>query len=149
VITIWVTNIVSLLLAWLVPKRLSAHENYVIWWFTSAFALTFDLLVGSTWDLYDYGESPDVDVVDLVGVAVTNPAIAIVLLNLWPRRWWSQILYAIGSIAVLLALEWVWLERGYMKYKGWSMWYSLISYPFLFAILHLNVYVYRRLLNRA
>ena len=148
VITIWVTALVWGLIAWLIPKRLPAHENYVIWWFTSAFALIFDLLVGSTWDLYDYGKSPEVDVVDLVGVACTNPAIAIFMLNVWPKRRWAGIAFAAGMIALLLALELLWLKLGFMRYKGWSIWYSLFCYPFLFATLHLNVYLYRRLLKR-
>jgi hypothetical protein len=137
------------LIAWWIPKRLPAHENYVIWWFTAAFALLFDLLVGATFDLYDYGASEKVGLVDLAAISTANPAIAIVLLNYWPKRRGAQLCYALAAIAVLFANELVWLKLGYLKFKGWTLWYSLLSYPVLFSILHLNLYFYRRLLKRA
>lgn len=120
----------------------------MIWWFTAAFALLFDLLVGATFDLYDYGVSEKVGLVDLAVIATANPAIAIVLLNYWPKRRGAQLWYALAAIAVLLALELLWVKLGYLKYKGWNQWYSLLSYPFIFSILHLNLYFYRRLLKR-
>ena len=147
---IWVAAVIWVGMAWAVPKRLPAHELYAICTFSCSFAFIFDLIFGAgQLDLYDYGVSGKIDVPDLAQVAVINPALAVLILNFMPQRMGWRLLYLGGWTVVLLLHELLWVKLGVMRYKGWSIWWSLASYPVIYLTLILNLKFYRHLVAKA
>ncbi|WP_146200938.1 CBO0543 family protein [Tumebacillus permanentifrigoris] len=146
----WVAVAISILVIVFAPKRVPGHENFFILSFTSSFAFMFDLVVGNILDLYDYG-THRVEVLDLAQISIVNPAIGILLLNYWPERkgWWRVIGYLMLVVALLLCFELLWLKLDLMRYKGWSLLKSAISYPFLLTTLRIAQLTYRHMVRTA
>ncbi|KEO85156.1 CBO0543 family protein [Tumebacillus flagellatus] len=147
---VWMVAGIGILYVVFAPKRLPAHECCFLVTFTSSFALVFDLIVGSVYDLYDYGKGGNVELLDIVQVAAINPSLGLALLNFWPRRdsFWIKLLYWGLWTGGLLLLEELWLHLGLLTYRDWSIWKSMLCYPFLFGVLRLGQSIYRGFLPK-
>lgn len=144
-----VPGVLWTILAILIVKRLSPAEKYAVWFFTMAFALLFDVFIGGSLDLYDYGGEGAIQWQDLVNISLVNPSLALLYLNFLPRRRFAILVYTAAWIGFLLGYEWLFLYLKVMKYKGWSMWYSLLIYPFLFWIMVRNLRWFRHLMQKS
>lgn len=120
----------------------------MIYIFTAFYALSFDIIIGQIFDMYDYGPTEHIDWIDMLLEIVVNPCIAIVFLNFVPKRMWKWSLYVAGWVGLLLCWEWAWLHFGCMRYKTWKFWYSAIAYPFLLGSLILQLKFYRYLFHK-
>lgn len=143
-----VPGVLWAILSILLVKRLSPVEKYAVWFFTMSFALLFDVFIGGTLDLYDYGGEGLIQWQDLVNISLVNPSLALLYLNYLPLRLSKKLLYTAAWIVFLLGYELLFLKLGIMKYKGWSIWYSLLIYPFLFRTIIWNLRWFRRLLQK-
>ncbi|MGZ4163317.1 MAG: CBO0543 family protein [Tumebacillaceae bacterium] len=134
---IWIA-VIWFLLAVFLPKRMKPFEKYTMCMFTIAFAWTFDSIFGVYFDLYDYGDSPQIEICDIVQITVTNPSIALLFLNYLPSTWTKRIMYLTVWSAFLLLFEVLYVKVGFMTYKGWSVGISACLYPLLLIFMALN-----------
>jgi hypothetical protein len=137
------------LVAVIVPKRLTKSEMYQ----TSLFALVFVLIVDFvlSWKLGLYGYFNDKAYLrSLLVVLGIFPAASIIFLNLYPFKnaWWKQISYILICALFVTLYEWLAVKYGFFYHNGWSIWYSALVYPFIFATLTWNLVYFRKLLAK-
>ncbi|MFD1171053.1 CBO0543 family protein [Oceanobacillus picturae] len=134
------------LVAVIVPKRLTKSEMYQ----TSLFALVFVLIVDFvlSWKLGLYGYFNDKAYLrSLLVVVGIFPAASVIYLNLYPfkKEWLKQLRYILIWSIFVTVYEWLSIKYGYFYHNGWSIWYSAIVYPFVFATLTWNLVFFRKL----
>ncbi|MBL0387320.1 hypothetical protein JJB07_11720 [Tumebacillus sp. ITR2] len=146
----WMVVSIAVLVTVFGPKRLPAHENFFLWAITAAFAEAFDYLVAGTFNQYDYGPTPEIDISDVAQVVLVNPCLGLMLLNFWPERkaFPLKLLYWGIWIGGLILMELLWLRVGLIRYNDWSIWKSMMCYPLLFVVLRLSQLAYRRSLPK-
>ncbi len=122
-----VLGIISTVYLIFMPKRLSWREIYFIYGVSAFVAITLDVIIlGSQIDLFDLG-SPDTEGIgDLFSYGLVAPSFAIIFLNyLKPDKIW---LYVIGFTLLSFSFEWLLVQLGYMKLKGWNTVWSIFVY---------------------
>lgn len=132
----------------IVPKHLSSRELYT----TSLFSLAFQLFIDSFLDfehnLYGYFDH-GLEFHSLLIVFGIYPAVNILFLNFYPykKSLSRQILYIIVWSIFSLVYEWLSIKTNVFYYNKWSLWYSALCYPFIFAIYAFNLYMIRKILK--
>jgi len=123
-----VSYIVLGLIILITPKRLTKQEVYITWIIVSLLTLLSDLTFGLFWDKYDLMNSKGPEPLDLI-VEITLPALfGIIYVNFIPAGKRKFILYLLFWVAFSVGYEQISRVFGYISYKGWKVWYSIIFY---------------------
>nr|WP_282599715.1 hypothetical protein [Priestia megaterium] len=63
------------------------------------------------------------------------------IINWYPfnRPLINKVMYILFWSVLSTFYEWVSLQMGFLYHKKWSMWFSAISYPFLYGLLFGNL----------
>lgn len=126
------------------PKRLTWKEMYLIWGVIGLWAFIADHLVGSIWNLFDIGPTPEPTYIDIFAVSFIPAEFAILFLNFRPKEGRAWVYGLVWSAATFL-YEWLVTYTGYLKDKGWSPWYSIPAWLFVYLFfLNWNLKLIRR-----
>lgn len=109
------------------PKRLTGKEIYITYFVMIALTIYTDLCFGLLLDLYDFINA-DVSLSDLILQIALPPTAGVLALNFMPSGPKLFVLYLVTAVAAALFFEWLSLKTGYLVYKGWSLYYSLVVY---------------------
>ncbi|SFA81277.1 hypothetical protein SAMN05216312_101641 [Cohnella sp. OV330] len=109
------------------PRRLTKREIYITYFVMIALTIYTDLFFGLVLDQYDF-INPDVSASDLILQISLPPTAGVLALNFMPSGVKRFIGYLILVVALALLFEWLSLRTGYLVYKGWSLYYSLVVY---------------------
>lgn len=136
------------LIAILMRKGLAPVEYYCTIFFglfTSGIVDRFT----DKYDIYYFFDPYFIDAKTLWVVFGIYPAAAMMIVNWYPyhANRYKQFLYLLGWAAFSTLFEWSFLKAGYLHYHHWELWYSAVSYPFLYYLLILNLR-FLRWLNR-
>ena len=115
------------------PKRLTLKENIIIVPTVGYFAWISHIIVGLILDLYDMGTTKKIDMSDWTLVTFVPSFMAVVFLNF--KKTNKLFVYTLVWTVLSALAEFVLTKSGYMKYHGWSIWYSLPIYYLSFIIL--------------
>lgn len=116
------------LIVLLMPKRLKKREIYFIFGVVGYVTMIMDVSIMSTYfDLFDLGSEPDVEGIgDLISMAIIPSCLAVIFSNYfkWKKKW----IYVGAFVLISFMFEWILVQVGYMKLKGWKTWWSLPVY---------------------
>jgi hypothetical protein len=143
ILTIIVLNAVF----WFMPKKMTKIEIFS----TCMFALVFELIVNIYLDLkldwYGYFKKGAQwgSIVLILGI---YPAANAIFLNYYQfmRNIKQKFWYIIGCSMFAVVYEWLAVKSGYFYRHQWKLWYSAITYPFIYIILLLVYKFVRKLL---
>ncbi|WP_442598774.1 CBO0543 family protein [Neobacillus sp. D3-1R] len=130
------TVIIFNLIAYYMPKRISAIEIVATTLFAMIFQLITDIYLDLRYDLYGYFEKgPDYE--SLLYVIGIYPAVNTIFLNLYPyhKKWQSELYFLFGCVLLAVVFENLYLWSGTFYYNGWNIYYSLCLYPLIFLVL--------------
>ncbi len=117
----------------LMPKRFSKREMYFIFGVVGYVTMVVDVTFMSTYfDVFDLGSDPQVEGIgDLISLAFIPSCLAVIFSNYYTgeKRWRYVALFVLISFF----FEWVLVQVGYMKLKGWRTWWSLPVYFVIYA----------------
>ncbi|WP_308639561.1 CBO0543 family protein [Paenibacillus silvisoli] len=144
IVTVIVFNAIFLFM----PKRLTPIELFS----TCMFAMVLQQLVDLAFDLkldwYGYF-APGVQWAYYIAILGIYPAVNAIFLNYYQfmkskaQKFW----YLVGWCIFAVVYEWLAIKSGYFYYHQWKVWYSAISYPFLYMILLLVLKTVRALVR--
>jgi hypothetical protein len=103
-----------------------------------------DILIGVVWDMFDYGPKPSVELSSLIIEAVLPVSFGLIYLNFMPKDKKKYIFYFIFWVLFSCFFEWLTVKAGFMKYKTWNLFYSLLCYIGLFPFLRWNLNFIRK-----
>ncbi|RTR27903.1 hypothetical protein EKG37_18160 [Robertmurraya yapensis] len=119
---------------------------------TSLFALVFELIANIyldlKYDLYGYfDKGPDWRT--LPTLILIFPAVNLLFLNFYPftRSKTIQLIYILICSIIGVVFEWIYIQTDFFYHNEWKLRYSLVSYPFIFYILTLNIRYIRKMIN--
>lgn len=135
---------ITLLLLILMPKNLSTKEIYVTWWTLAYLVLVVDIILGATYDLFDYGGDKDITVPDLLFEATMAPFAGIIFLNFMPKEKKKFFLYTLLWTFLATVFEWLSVKNELLDYKGWNLFFSIPFYPLTSIFLRLHLAFLRR-----
>lgn len=138
---------INVLIIWFMPKRLTKHEIYILWFVLAAITVFADLLFGAAIDLFDYGPNKQITVFELPVEALLPPSFGVIFLNFMPHKRRKFILYYILwiSFTILFELTNVWV--GFLNYKGWNIGFSTLIYFAIFLFIRWHYYFIRKRLK--
>lgn len=118
------------------PKRLSLQEFYITFLVVSFHTLLADILFADIMDLYDLMRINGPQYSDIV-IQTTIPALfGFIYLNFMPKD--RFIGYYIFWIVFSIIYEQISRYFGYIDYKGWKIWYSVLFYMYACAFMRLH-----------
>lgn len=127
-------GIVALVYIFLMPKRLTWREIYFTFGTISFVALTVDAFFMMNYlDVFDLGKEPKQEGIgDYITYGIIPSCFSIIFLNhLKKEKKWTYVFFF--TLLSLLS-EWMLVQVGYMKLKGWHTWWSIpvfvIAYGF-------------------
>lgn len=147
-IFVLISIIILILLAVLVPKRISQIELYATCFFAYSFGITVDIIFDFMYDLYGYiSEGPQFT--GIIFVMAVYFSINTLYLNYFPfkKSLVSKILYIFAWSIFSICFEVIIVRTKMFYYNGWKWWYSCCLYPIIFTILVLNLLLVRKLLH--
>ncbi|MFB5192817.1 hypothetical protein [Alicyclobacillus fastidiosus] len=119
--------IVAVFLIWLMPKRVTSQEMYVMWLVMIALTHTFDLFLAVELKLYHLG-TPKPDWQATLIEMLLPPACGVIVMNFMPIRRTAFIMYLIGVVLLSDCTELLNVHFRYVNYVHWNIWYSSIVY---------------------
>jgi hypothetical protein len=121
------------------PIKLSRREIYLTWIFVALVVLWSDLFLGDILDLYDLMD-PGPQPYDLF-IQTTLPAtFGILYLNFMPKDKKRYIFYLLFWVIFSVFYELLSSFYGYVVYKGWKPWWSIIYYFFACLVTRWHFY---------
>lgn len=143
-----VSYIIIGLILLFIPKRLTQQEIYITWIIVSLQALLADLIFGHLLDKYDLMNKPGPQLSDLF-VEITLPALfGILYMNFMPKRKRKFILYFVFWVVFSLLYEQMSRYFGYVNYKSWKVWYSILYYMFACLFMRWHFWFIRKAIYR-
>lgn len=132
-----------------IPKRITTLEMYTTSFFASFLAAIADLYLDVKLDYYGFFEK-GVDWAYLPIFVVVYPAANILFLNFYPfkKSRTKRLLYIAIWTILTTGFEYLSLHTNVFYHHEWKLWYSFISYPFLYWILLMNLRVIRLLAKK-
>lgn len=126
--------------AWSMKKNLRAIEYYAcIFWglFISDTADRFT----DKYDAYGFFSPYFIEVKTFLVSLGIYPAATMIIINWYPhhRTLFKKIVFLIGCSIFSTIFEWLCLKNRFFYHHHWNIWYSAISYPFLYGALILNL----------
>ncbi|MDE8563341.1 hypothetical protein PNH38_05495 [Anoxybacillus rupiensis] len=138
--------IVFNLIAIMMKKKLMRIEYYsciLFALFTSEIVDRF----AEKYDLYGFFYPFMIEAKTLLVLFGIYPAASMLIINWYPYdgTWKKKSLYLLGWSIFSTFYEWLAVRVGFLYHHHWNLWYSAISYPFLYGMLLLQVSFFRRL----
>jgi len=145
-ILIYILFIISNIMSFFVPKRINKAEIYATCLFAYAYGLTADMIFDIHYDFYGYFQK-GFQWMGLLGIILYFPSISFLFLNFYPldKRIDKKALYIILWSLFSVIFEWISLQTDFFYYNGWKLWYSAISYPFIYFVLVINMRIIQRI----
>ena len=142
-----VSAFIFMVIAYMMPKRISYVEMYSTTLFCTVFQLIVDIILEFKYGLYGYF-GLGVDYHTFIFIFLIYPPLNIIFLNYFPIR--GNILfksmYIVAWIIFAIVYEYLCVQAGAFYYENWNLWYSAIIYPFVYLLIILNFLFIRRLL---
>lgn len=147
-IFVYVSSIIFVVVAFIIPKKMKAYEIYVTTIFAVLFGLLVDIVLAVKYKLYVL-DKPGVQIPTLVGQVILYATASIMTLNLYPyqKSKTTKIIYILLVTVVTLAYEYLAFIYGFIKYNEWKIWYSALCYPFLIYFLVLHYRFFQRIVR--
>ena len=140
--------VVFILIAFLIPKRMTKIEMFTTCLFALLFQKQVDIFLALKYHLYGYiGEIRFANVIINYGLF---SAVNIILLNYYPfkKSLRTKAYYILSWDAFLVAFEWATVKSGYFYHNGWKYWYSAVLNPIIILILTLCLIFVRKINHR-
>lgn len=124
---------IALIYILFMPKRLTWKEIYLIFGSIGYVALIIDMFfMLNYFDVFDLGHNPMQEGIgDLISYGVIPSCYAVIFLNYFKqeKRWIYVTLFTLLSSLS----EWMLVQVGYMKLKGWHTWWSIPVFIIVFG----------------
>lgn len=144
-----VSYIVLIFIIIKMPKRLSLQEGYTVFLAVSFHTLFADLLFADIMDLYDLMNHDGPQFTDLL-IQISLPALfGILYINFMPVEKEKFIIYFLFWVTFSTIYEQVSRYFGYVEYKGWKFWYSILFYIYACAYMRWHYRFIRKMINKA
>ncbi|MBM6616644.1 hypothetical protein [Bacillus suaedaesalsae] len=129
----------------LLPRKFSDEQTILILLFNFFLSATIDnILAGPSFDFYDIMDDPKFEVMDLfIYLSLYTPS-GYLLLYLYKKCVTSikgMIIFLFLSIGITVIMEWVSKKFNVYNYNEWNLYYSGISYFFLYIFNILFFYI--------
>lgn len=124
------TVIILGLIVYFMPKKITRKEMYITWFVISAITLFTDIIVGASFDLFNFGVDKKPRVPETILEVTLSPLASIIFLNFMPKKLLKFYLYVIAWTIASILFEYACLKVGYLSYKGWKLIYSAPFYIF-------------------
>lgn len=134
----------TLLVVIFMPKKVTTKEIYVTWWTLAYLVLAVDIIFGATYDWFDYGGDKNITIPDLIFEATVAPFAGIIFLNFMPHKKMKFAFYTLLWTLFALLFESIALKTGFLKYKGWNLFFSIPFYPLTSIFLRWHLAFLRR-----
>ncbi|MCM3213371.1 hypothetical protein ABER75_19730 [Niallia taxi] len=140
---LWFPVSVSILLALTVlfiPKNIPWKEIYITFGVVGLATWLSDGILSRALDLFDIGDPKKAGLGDILSYTFIPTSLAILFINYFTRknRW---ILTSWFTLAAFL-IEFGMVQLGYLKFKGWNGYFSIIAFVIAFGFLlplHLKI----------
>jgi hypothetical protein len=124
---------ITLIYILFMPKRLTWREIYLIFGTIGYVALIIDMFfMLNYFDIFDLGRNPKQEGIgDLISYGVIPSCYAVIFLNhlKQEKKWLFVALFTLLSFLS----EWMLVQVGYMKLKGWQTWWSIPVFIIVFG----------------
>jgi hypothetical protein len=143
-LTLCISVFVFNTLAILMLKHLSALEYYGSVFFGIFWAETSDRFADK-YNLYYFFQPKLIEAQTFLILLGVYPAATMMIINWFPYRKsrTNKALYILAWSLFSVFYEWLSLKSGFLHYVHWKLWYSALSYPFLYSGLMFNLYFIR------
>ncbi|MBO1513909.1 hypothetical protein [Metabacillus bambusae] len=125
--------IIALIYILFMPKRLNWKEIYLTFGTIGYVALIIDMFfMLNYFDVFDLGREPKQEGIgDLISYGIIPSCYAVIFLNhlKQEKKWIYVTLFTLLSFLS----EWMLVQVGYMKLKGWHTWWSIPVFIIVFA----------------
>lgn len=136
--------------AWRTQKRISAPELYATVMF-ALFAQTLtDAFASFEYERWGFFEKNRAEFAALWIILGIYPAVTVLIVNWYPfaASWWKKILYLLAWGSYSTGYEWLSMKFDIIWHdNGWNLWWSFSIYPFLYFMLIVQLYLYRRIVK--
>jgi hypothetical protein len=139
---------ILVIIAYLVPKRLSRIELYTTSLFALLFGINVDLVLNFKYHLYGYfGEG--FQWLGFAGEFLYFIPVSILFLNYYPFKGANKqkLFYILSWTGGSGITEFLVERTHFFNYTGWKLWYSICIYPFVFLILVAHLRIVRRIIK--
>jgi hypothetical protein len=139
---------ILVIIAYLVPKRLSKIELYTTSLFALVFGINVDMILNFKYHLYGYfGKGFQWH--GFIGEFLYFIPVSILFLNYYPFKETNQmkLFYILAWTAGSTIIEFIVERTHFFNYTGWKLWYSICLYPFVFLILVAHLRMVRRIIK--
>ncbi|MDQ0188207.1 hypothetical protein JI721_14820 [Alicyclobacillus cycloheptanicus] len=133
-----VIAICALLLAWQRGdwRHIAAYHKTILYVAVATLLYEFITRDYAMWDFQPDRLLPTHTLTDLLYVFISQPCAVLVYLSNYPRQPMQQAIHMLKWIAIFLALEWVELRMGRIRYAhgwdiGWSLLFDCIMFPMI------------------
>jgi hypothetical protein len=124
---------IALIYILFMPKRLTWREIYLTFGTIGYVALTIDMFfMLNYFDIFDLGRDPKQEGIgDLISYGIIPSCYAVIFLNhlKLEKKWLFVALFTLLSFLS----EWMLVQVGYMKLKGWQTWWSIPVFIIVFG----------------
>lgn len=132
-----ISTVLTLVLLFLLPRRLSVTTINVIWTFNVFLALLADITIGvKPNDFYFTIDHKKHELFDVILHFVTYPTLPYFVVNFYQQykpKSFKLLFYIIFWAGVAIALEWISVKFHVFTYTGWKLYLSFIVYLVVFA----------------
>ena len=144
---VYISVFIIVIIAIVVPKRISLIEIYATSFFAYSFGITTDIILNLKYDLYGYGEE-GAQIYTTICLILIYFSINILYLNFFPfsLKALHKIMYILLWSVFSIAYEAVIIHTHMFYYNEWKLWYSAAIYPIIFSILIGNLILVKKLL---
>jgi hypothetical protein len=138
------TVIISFVIIYFMPPKISKKEMYITWFVIAAITLFVDIIIGASLDTFDYGTDKKPRIPETVIEVTLTPASSIIFLNFMPKKLGKFFLYVVGWTIFAILFEWICVKVGYLTYKNWRLIYSIPFYPLTSIFLRWHLHYIRK-----
>jgi hypothetical protein len=132
-----ISTVLTLVLLFLLPRRLSVTTINVIWTFNVFLALLADITIGvKPNDFYFTIDHKEHELFDVILHFITYPTLPYFVVNFYQQykpKSFKLLIYIIFWAGVAIALEWISVKFHVFTYTGWKLYLSFIVYLVVFA----------------
>ncbi|REE55416.1 hypothetical protein A8990_1698 [Paenibacillus taihuensis] len=137
-IFIILSTVLTFVLMFALPRRLSAVTFTIIWTFNIFLALLADVTIAvKPYELYFSVDEKTYELFDFVLNSATYPTVPYFVVNFYQRiqpRGLQLLMYVLLCAGVASALEWISVQFHVFTYTGWKLYLSFLVYIVVFAV---------------
>jgi hypothetical protein len=126
-------GIIAMIYIFFMPKRLTWREIYLIFGTIGYVALTIDMFfMLNYFDAFDLGRDPKQEGIgDFISYGIIPSCYAVIFLNYLKQE--KKWIYVTFFTLLSILSEWMLVQVGYMKLKGWHTWWSIPVFIIVFG----------------